>query len=177
MAQTTLPVTILIADDDPDDQMLTRDALLENRLYNDLHFVSDGQELMDYLLHRGVYTAPETSPRPDLILLDLNMPRKDGREALREIKENTELRTIPIVILTTSKAEEDILRTYNLGVNSFIVKPVTFQALVDIIRVVTEYWFTIVRLPPNYPTRWQFSEERVVPHERAAPIGVFYDPD
>jgi len=177
MTQTTLPVTILIADDDPDDQMLTRDALLENRLYKDLHFVSDGQELMDYLGHRGVYAALETSPRPDLILLDLNMPRKDGREALREIKENAELRTIPIVILTTSKAEEDILRTYNLGVNSFIVKPVTFQALVDIIRVVTEYWFTIVRLPPHYATRRQPSDDRIVRDGRAVPTGVFYDPD
>jgi CheY-like chemotaxis protein len=147
-----LPITILIADDDPDDQLLIRDALAENRLLNDIHFVGDGQELMDYLLRRDAYSAPRRAPRPDLILLDLNMPRKDGREALREIRQNAELRCIPIVVLTTSKADEDVVRMYELGVNSFIVKPVTFQALVDVIHVVTEYWFSIVRLPSHHRT-------------------------
>src|SRR5689334_12713850 len=111
---------ILMADDDQEDRMLTRDALAESRLLNDLRFVGDGEELLDYLLRRGAYTNPESSPRPGLILLDLNMPKKDGREALKEIKEHDQLRQIPIVVLTTSKAEEDIYRTYQLGVSSYI---------------------------------------------------------
>lgn len=143
------PITILIADDDPDDQLLIHDALVENRIFNEMHFVSDGQELMDYLLHQGAYSTPQRAPRPDLILLDLNMPRKDGREALREIREHATLRCIPIIALTTSRADEDVARMYELGANSFIVKPVTFQALVDVIHVITEYWFSIVRLPPH----------------------------
>jgi len=105
------PITILVAEDDEDDRLLMQEALEENRLANDLHFVEDGEFLMDYLLHRGEYSDPQTAPRPSLILLDLNMPRKDGREALQEIKANPDLRQIPIVVLTTSKAEEDILRT------------------------------------------------------------------
>lgn len=143
------PITILIADDDADDQLLIHDALLENRLFNGIRFVNDGQELMDYLLHEGAYSAPRSAPRPDLILLDLNMPRKDGREALSEIRKHDALRSIPIVVLTTSRADEDVAQMYELGVNSFIVKPVTFQALVEVIHVVTEYWFSIVRLPPQ----------------------------
>ncbi len=146
------PITILIADDDPDDQLLIHDALVENRVFNEMHFVSDGQELMDYLLHQGAYSTPQRAPRPDLILLDLNMPRKDGREALREIREHATLRCIPIIALTTSRADEDVARMYELGANSFIVKPVTFQALVDVIHVITEYWFSIVRLPPHQRT-------------------------
>lgn len=149
MGFSATSITILIADDDPDDQLLVRDALLENRVFNDIRFVGDGQELMDYLLQRGAYSTPAQAPRPDLILLDLNMPRKDGREALREIRQDEELRCIPVVVLTTSKADEDVARMYELGVNSFIVKPVTFQALVEVIHVVTEYWFTIVRLPSH----------------------------
>jgi CheY-like chemotaxis protein len=145
--KTTRPITILVADDDADDRMMIRDALAENRLANDLRFVEDGEELMDYLLQRGRFAAAATSPRPGLILLDLNMPRKDGREALREIKGNPELRGIPVVVLTTSKAEEDIYRTYDLGVNSFITKPVTFEALVEITRQLGQYWFEIVELP------------------------------
>jgi CheY-like chemotaxis protein len=140
------PITILLADDDADDRMLTKDALAESRLANDLRFVEDGEELLDYLLKRGKY-ADADAPRPGLILLDLNMPRKDGREALREIKADPTLRQIPIVVLTTSKAEEDIYRTYDLGVNSFITKPVTFDGLVTVMRALGRYWFEIVELP------------------------------
>ncbi len=143
-------VTILVAEDDEDDRMLMQDALEENRLANDLHFVCDGEELMDFLLHRGQYSDPTTAPRPSLILLDLNMPRKDGREALKEIKSNPALRQIPIVVLTTSKAEEDILRTYDLGVSSFISKPVIFDSMVQIIKALGKYWFEIVELPDRH---------------------------
>jgi CheY-like chemotaxis protein len=140
-------ITILIADDDPDDRELTRDALQECRLANDVHFVEDGEELMDYLNRRGQHKDRVNEPLPGLILLDLNMPRKDGREALKEIKAQPELRRIPIVVLTTSKADEDILRTYDLGVNSYVTKPVTFDSLVDTIKVIGRYWFEIVELP------------------------------
>jgi len=140
-------VTILVAEDDEDDRMLMQDALEENRLANDLHFVCDGEELMDYLRHRGQYSDPKIAPRPSLILLDLNMPRKDGREALKEIKSDPALRQIPVVVLTTSKAEEDILRTYDLGVSSFIAKPVIFESMVQIIKALGKYWFEIVELP------------------------------
>lgn len=141
------PITILVADDDVDDRHMLRDALAENRLANDLHFVEDGEELMDYLYRKGKYSEPSTSPRPGLILLDLNMPKRDGREALAEIKNNPTFRGIPIVILTTSKAEEDIFRTYNLGVNSFITKPVSFNDLLSITKDLGRYWFEIVELP------------------------------
>jgi CheY-like chemotaxis protein len=140
-------ITILIADDDPDDRELTRDALQECRLANDVHFVEDGEELMDYLNRRGKHQGRANEPLPGLILLDLNMPRKDGREALKEIKAQPDLRRIPIVVLTTSKADEDILRTYDLGVNSYVTKPVTFDSLVDTIKVIGRYWFEIVELP------------------------------
>ena len=147
MTSTGKPITILVAEDDEDDRLLMQDALEENRLANDLHFVTDGEELMDYLLHRGDYSDPKTAPRPSLILLDLNMPRKDGREALKEIKSDPDLRQIPVVVLTTSKAEEDILRTYDLGVCSFIAKPVVFESMVQIMRMLGTYWFEIVELP------------------------------
>lgn len=140
-------VTILMADDDEDDCMLAREALAESRLANDLHFVSDGEELMDYLYRRGKYAQESNSPRPGLILLDLNMPRKDGREALSEIKADPILRKIPVVVLTTSKAEEDIYRSYDLGANSFITKPVTFGSLVEVMKTLGKYWFEIVELP------------------------------
>ncbi|NET32373.1 MAG: response regulator [Cyanothece sp. SIO1E1] len=136
-----------MADDDPDDCLLAREALEESRLANKLFFVSDGEELMDYLYRREQYTDVNKSPRPGLILLDLNMPRKDGREALREIKADPDLRHIPIVVLTTSKTEEDIYRTYNLGANSFIIKPVTFGSLVEVMKTLAKYWFEIVELP------------------------------
>lgn len=143
-------ITILMADDDPDDRLLVQDAFDEIRLANPLVFVEDGIELMDYLRRSGVYTHLAGTPLPGLILLDLNMPKKDGRETLKEIKQDPALRTIPVVVLTTSNAEEDILRTYDLGSNSFIVKPVTFDKLVEIIRKVTQYWLEIVRLPPAH---------------------------
>lgn len=145
--QNLRPVTILMADDDPDDRLMAREAFEESRLANSLYFVHDGVALMDYLLRRGEYADAGRSPRPGVILLDLNMPRKDGREALREIKADPDLRRIPIVILTTSKAEEDILRSYDLGANSFITKPVTFESLVNVVRTISSYWFEIVELP------------------------------
>lgn len=143
------PITILMADDDADDRQMTREAFEASHLVNDLRFVEDGEELMDYLHRRGKYADPATSPRPGLILLDLNMPRKDGREALEEIKADTRFRTIRVVVLTTSKAEEDIIRTYNLSAASYITKPVTFEGLLDVIRTVGKYWLEIVELPDN----------------------------
>ena len=142
-------ITILIADDDPEDRMLAEDALKESRLVNDIRFVEDGEELLEYLQHRGKYTEPDSSPRPGMILLDLNMPRMDGREALKIIKTDPELRRIPVVVLTTSQAEQDIYRSYDLGVNSFIIKPVTFESLVNIMRVLEAYWFEIVEIPTS----------------------------
>ena len=146
---TPKPITILLADDDADDRMLAKDALKESRLANDLRFVENGEELMEYLRRQGQFADEGKSPTPGLILLDLNMPRKDGREALKEIKSDPNLRHIPIVVLTTSKAEEDIYRTYDLGVNSFITKPVTFDGLVNVMRTLGTYWFEIVELPPG----------------------------
>ncbi|HEY2161916.1 MAG TPA: response regulator [Solirubrobacteraceae bacterium] len=141
-------VTILMADDDEEDCELTRDALQDARLANEMRFVYDGQELMDYLRREGPYADVSVdAPRPGIILLDLNMPKKDGREALAEIKADDSLRRIPIVVLTTSKDEEDVLRTYDLGVNSFITKPVTFAGLVEVMRTWTRYWLEIVELP------------------------------
>ena len=140
-------ITILLAEDDPDDRILTRDALSESRLVNELRFVEDGEELLDYLHRRGKYGSPDAAPEPGLILLDLNMPRKDGREALREIKSDPSLRHIPVVVLTTSKAEEDVYRSYDLGVNSFVIKPVSFDGLVAVMRSLGRYWFEIVELP------------------------------
>ena len=141
------PITVLMADDDPDDRLMTKEAWEENRIANTLVFVNDGEELMDYLYHRGRHSDPETSPRPGLILLDLNMPKKDGREALKEIKADPNLGRIPIVVITTSNEEEEIVRSYDLGVNSFLSKPVTFDELVKMIQVLSEYWLEIVRLP------------------------------
>ncbi len=141
------PIVILVAEDDAEDQMLVKEAMEESRLSNHIHFVSDGEELLAYLRHEEPYADPRKYPRPGLILLDLNMPRKDGREAMKEIKTDPKLRVIPIVVLTTSKAEEDILRTYDLGVNSFITKPVSFSSLVNVMRTLGKYWFEIVELP------------------------------
>jgi two-component system response regulator len=136
-----------MADDDPDDRQLTKEAFEEAKLANDLRFVEDGVELLDYLNRRGKYSAPGVAPRPGLLLLDLNMPRKDGREALQEIKADPRFRSLRVVIMTTSKAEEDIIRTYNLSASSYITKPVTFDALVDVIRTLGKYWLEIVELP------------------------------
>src|SRR5688572_23680147 len=149
MPKHLAPVTILMADDDPDDRQLTREAFEEAKLANDLRFVEDGVELLDYLQRRGKYADPESSPRPGLILLDLNMPKKDGREALQEIKADPKLKRIRVVIMTTSKAEEDILRSYNLSAASYITKPVTFEALVDVVRTLGKYWLEIVELPDD----------------------------
>ena len=149
MRERHQPITILLADDDEEDRAMTEEALKESRLANEVRFVADGEELTDYLFRRGSYEDPQRSPVPGLILLDLNMPKKDGREVLAELKGDIGLRQIPIVVLTTSKAEEDIVRSYDLGVNSFITKPVTFEGLVDAMTVFTQYWFEIVALPGN----------------------------
>jgi two-component system, response regulator len=140
-------VRILLAEDDDDDFFLTQQALQQNRLLNEVRRVKDGEELMEYLRHEGAFRNGDVAPQPSLILLDLNMPRKDGREALREIKEDPKLRHIPVVVLTTSRAEEDVVRSYQLGVNSFITKPVTFQGLVDAMKALGRYWFEVVELP------------------------------
>lgn len=144
------PMTILMADDDEEDRDLARDALEDARLANEMRFAVDGQDLTDYLRREGRYADPSVdAPRPGVILLDLNMPKKDGREALAEIKADPALQNIPVVVLTTSKDEEDVLRTYDLGANSFITKPVTFAGLVEVMRTWTRYWFEIVELPPR----------------------------
>lgn len=140
-------VVILLADDDPDDRLLTIRALKRSHLRNAIYTVEDGQELMDYLYRRGAYADPARSPRPGLILLDLNMPRKDGRQALREIRAHPDLRRIPVVVFTTSKAEADVEMSYDLGANSFVVKPVAFDALVKIVGGLAQYWFGIVQQP------------------------------
>ncbi|HEX4110188.1 MAG TPA: response regulator [Solirubrobacteraceae bacterium] len=143
-------IMILMADDDEDDRTLTLDAMRASRLLNDVRFVGDGEELLEYLRHQGRYAAGSSvAPRPGVILLDLNMPRMDGREALAEIKGDPELRRIPVIVLTTSADEQDILRTYDLGVNSFITKPVTFAGLVEVMSGWSRYWFQIVDLPPR----------------------------
>lgn len=140
------PFTILIADDDPEDRMLAAEALTEGRVGADVRFVADGEELLDYLHLRGRFRDPDDAPRPGVILLDLNMPRKDGREVLRAIKESPELRRIPVVVLSTSRAEVDIHRSYDLGANSFIVKPVSFDSLVETMRALGKYWSEVVEL-------------------------------
>lgn len=140
-------IEILVADDDAEDRMLIKDALLESRLKNGIQFVEDGEQLMAYLNNSGKYSDKDKYPLPGIILLDLNMPKKDGRESLREIKQDSRLKSIPIVVLTTSKAEEDILKTYNLGVSSFITKPVSFEGLVNVMKTLNKYWFEIVELP------------------------------
>ena len=147
MVKHNRPVTILMADDDPDDRELTREAFEESKVANDLRFVEDGEELLDYLHRRGKYVDPASSPRPSIILLDLNMPKKDGREALREIKADPQFRPIRVIIMTTSKAEEDILRAYDLSASSYITKPVTFAGLIDVIKTLGKYWLEIVELP------------------------------
>lgn len=136
-----------MADDDDDDYLLTQKALKQSKLLNHLRRVKDGEDLLDYLYHRGEYEDSSDCIRPGVILLDLNMPRKDGREALKEIKSDPDLRDIPVVVFTTSKAEEDIYKSYKLGVNSFITKPVTFENLIQVMQTLGKYWFEIVELP------------------------------
>jgi CheY-like chemotaxis protein len=141
------PAIILLAEDDPGDQELTRRALQEDVLDTDLHVVSNGEAAMDYLLHRGRYSDPAEAPHPDLVLLDLNLPRLDGRQVLEQMRSHPDLRRIPVVVLTTSKQEEDILRSYDLGCNSFITKPVDVEGFVQCIRGLGMYWFELVALP------------------------------
>jgi CheY-like chemotaxis protein len=141
-------IEILIADDDPEDRMLIIDALHESHLSNTIQYVEDGEELLDYLQNNGKYADSKQYPTPGMILLDLNMPKKDGREALKELRADARFKSIPVVVLTTSKAEEDILKTYNLGANSFITKPVSFSSLVEVMIALNNYWFEIVELPP-----------------------------
>ncbi|MEK6612157.1 MAG: response regulator [Gemmatimonadota bacterium] len=144
-----IPITILICDDDEDDRILTQQALEQAHISNALRFVEDGEQLLDYLYQRGTF-AGETgkAPRPGLILLDLNMPGFDGREALKVIKADQMLRDIPVVVLTASRLDQDIIRSYQLGVNSFITKPVTFTGLVEAMNILGRYWLEIVELPP-----------------------------
>ncbi len=153
MSMNGRPISILVADDDADDRLLIKEAFEENRIRNELDFVEDGEQLMAFLRREGEYAHLEGQPYPGLILLDLNMPKKDGREALAEMKAEAELCRIPVVVLTTSKAEEDILRTYGLGVSSFITKPVTFDDLVILTKVLATYWIEIVELPSRCSPR------------------------
>jgi len=138
-----------MADDDADDRQLAREAFDEAKLSNDLRFVEDGAELLEYLQRRGKYADPASSPRPGIILLDLNMPKVDGREALTRIKLDPNLKCLPVVVLTTSKAEIDIIRSYNLSAASYIAKPITFEGLVEVVRTLGRYWLEIVELPDH----------------------------
>lgn len=147
MKSAQQPAVILLADDDEDDVVLVRDSFQRAKLANDLRVVEDGVALLDYLKRQGGYADPESSPRPDIILLDLNMPRKDGREALKDIKADPTLKDIPVIVLTTSKAQTDIVKSYLDGANSFISKPVTFQSMCEVVAKLGEYWLQIVKLP------------------------------
>ena len=143
-------VTILLAEDDPDDRLLAIRAIKQSVLSSHVVYVSDGEELLDYLHRRGSYNEPDVAPHPNVILLDLNMPRKDGREALAEIKSDPFLRRIPVVALTTSEAEEDVNELYDLGVNAFVTKPLTFTALCDALSSLGHFWFEVAQLPPQH---------------------------
>jgi CheY-like chemotaxis protein len=149
MSEHDKTTVILMAEDDADDRLLVQDALTESAWRGDLRFVQNGEDLLDYLLRRGSYAPPAEAPRPGLILLDLNLPRKDGREALREIKADSTLRRIPVIVMTTSKADTDIATLYDLGANSFISKPAQFDALVNVMKSLRQYWFRTVELPPT----------------------------
>jgi len=141
-----IPVEILLVEDNPGDVRLAREGLSECKIRNNLHVVDDGVKAMAFLRRRDEYAK---APRPDLVLLDLNLPRKDGREVLREVKEDEKLRTIPVVVLTTSKAEEDILKSYSLHANCYVTKPMGLQQFLDVVRSIEDFWFTIVKLPPK----------------------------
>lgn len=147
MSKGTRKMTILMADDDADDRMMAREAFEASKISNDLHFVENGEELMAYLRREGKYADPRVSPRPGIILLDLNMPKKDGREALVEIRADPDLRRIPVIILTTSNSEVDVFESYDGGANSYISKPVTFDGLVEIIKSLDQFYFEITTLP------------------------------
>ncbi|MGO9116114.1 MAG: response regulator [Desulfomonilaceae bacterium] len=140
------PIEILMVEDNPVDVLVTREALKQGRILNNLSVAEDGEEALDFLFRTGQFSA---APRPDLILLDLNLPKKDGREILTELKNNPDLRSIPVVILTTSQAEEDVLRSYDCGANCFIVKPVDLEQFTSTIRCIEDFWFSIVKLPAS----------------------------
>jgi chemotaxis family two-component system response regulator Rcp1 len=140
------PIEILLVEDNPGDVELTKEAFLEGKLYHNLHVVDNGKAVLEFLRHEGQYI---NAPRPDLILLDLNLPGKNGRQVLTEIKADEQLKTIPVIVLTTSAAERDILSSYQLHANSYIVKPVDVQQFFDVVRTLTEYWFALVKLPPK----------------------------
>jgi CheY-like chemotaxis protein len=144
---TQRPITIVIADDDPEDRLLARQALDESQRASDVHFVEDGVELLSYLRREGRYDRPTIAPQPSLIVVDLNMPRMDGREAIAAIKGDPRLRHIPIVVLTTSRLDEDILTSYSVGASSYITKPASFDGLVDVMRGFLNYWTDIAELP------------------------------
>ena len=145
-AEESPPVEILLVEDNPGDHRLTKEALHEGKVYNNLHWVKDGVEAIDFLKQRGKY---EKAPRPDIILLDLNLPKKDGREVLSEIKGDRDLRAIPVVILTTSKAEEDVLRSYDLHANCYVTKPVDLEKFIVVIQSIDRFWLSVVTLPPG----------------------------
>jgi len=140
------PIEILLVEDNPGDERLTREALKEGKVYHKLHWAKDGVEAMDFLYRRGKW---RDAPRPDIILLDLNLPKKDGREVLQDIKNDDTLKRIPVVVLTTSKAEEDVLRTYNLHANCYVTKPVDLEKFIVVVRSIDVFWLTVVTLPPN----------------------------
>jgi CheY-like chemotaxis protein len=139
-------IVILMAEDNATDVMLTKEALAHAKVLNTLHVVEDGMEAMDFLHRRGKHAK---APRPDLILLDLNMPRKNGQEVLAEIKEDEKLKNIPVVILTTSKAEEDVVKAYGLYANCYVIKPVDFDVFAEVVRSIQQFWFSVVTLPPR----------------------------
>ena len=149
MLSSLQPATILLAEDNPAEQNLTRRALTKDVIQCDLHIVSDGAEAMEYLLHQGPYEDVNTSPRPDLMLLDLNMPKKDGKQVLQEMRNHPDLKTLPVIVLTTSKNEQDVIASYELGCNTFINKPVDVEPFVAALRQMGQYWLKLAILPPH----------------------------
>jgi len=146
MVTNNTPVDILLVEDNPGDERLTREALKEGKVYSNLYWVKDGVEAMDFLRRKGRHAG---AVRPDIVLLDLNLPKKDGREVLEEIKTDEDLKRIPVVVLTTSKAEEDVLRTYNLHANCYVTKPVDLEKFIVVVKSIDRFWLTVVTLPPN----------------------------
>lgn len=146
LSASIAPVEILLIEDDPGDVLMTKEALADAKMANELHVVNNGEEALAFLFREGPYAD---APRPGLILLDLNLPRVDGREVLARIKAEEELRRIPVVVLTTSEAEEDVLRSYDLHANAYVTKPVDFEAFVKVVRQVDDFYINVVRLPPR----------------------------
>jgi CheY-like chemotaxis protein len=146
MVERNGPIEILLVEDNPGDVRLTKEALKEGKVFSNLHTVKDGVEAMEFLRRQGKFSSV---PRPDIILLDLNLPKKDGREVLQEIKSDEQLKRIPVVVLTTSKAEEDVLRTYNLHANCYVTKPVDLEKFMVVVKTIDSFWLTVVTLPPN----------------------------